>query len=112
MSTRIEKVRGLLSRELSALVNESLPDNMELITIVNLNVTADFKNANIYISCLQNKKIDGALKALERKTNEFQRIIGKKFKMRYTPKLHFFAENSNYKVQRVDELLKKINNDL
>ena len=109
MSRRIEKVAELLKTELARMIASEFSDEYLMITVTEVEVTADFKNAKVLITCLNKSDEKEALLALEKKAKEFQALLGKMLKMKFTPKLTFRDDQSADKVDRVEELLKEIN---
>ncbi|AKM82747.1 TPA: 30S ribosome-binding factor RbfA [Candidatus Berkelbacteria bacterium] len=109
MSTRrVEKVSALLKRELSELIRNDLSEQFGLITIMDIDITPDFKDAKVYISIFNTEEEDKILKTLEGKTRAYQKVLGDKLRMKFTPHLTFKTDNYQEKVDRVDELLKEI----
>ena len=109
MSTRrVEEVSAQLMREISVLINESFAEKYGLITLTDLDVSPDFKNARAYISVLEKKNEKNALRDLELEARKYQRILGRKLKMRFTPKITFSQDNMQENIDKVDGLLKEI----
>lgn len=108
MSRRVEQVAELLKREISDEIREILPEEFGMVTIMDVSVTADLKEAKIYISCLEKEEEKLILSFLEEKTSEFRYNLGRRLKLRYTPKITFFADRSLEEINRIDELLTKI----
>lgn len=105
---RIEKVSALLQREVSQILNNDFAENYGLITITDIEVTADFKEAKIFVSLLDQDSEAKFIKEIGKKASGYQRLLGRKLKMRYTPKLSFIIDRYQEKVDRVDEILKDI----
>ena len=105
---RKEEMAALLQREISQLILKTLPEDMGIITVTDVLVTADFKLAKIHISVLNSEKEKEALELLENHALEFQRYLGKILKMKFTPKLEYTLDHYQEKLDRVDELLEKI----
>lgn len=109
MSTRrVEKVSALLKRELSEAIRNDFSETYGLISVMDIDITSDFKSAKVYVSVFNNDDKDKILKELAAKTNSYQRLLGDKLKMRSTPRLTFKTDEYQKKVDRVDELLKDV----
>ena len=108
MSRRVEQVAELLKREISDEIREILPEKFGMVTIMDVSVTADLKEAKIYISCLEKEEEKPILSFLEEKTSEFRYNLGCRLKLRYTPKITFLADRSLEEINRIDELLTEI----
>jgi len=107
-SHRIEKVSALLKREISKLINYDFAEEFGLITVSDIKVTADFKEAVVYLSIFeQNKEMD-ILDNISKKSFEYQHQLGRKLKMKFTPKLSFKIDHFQEEIDKVDKLLKEI----
>lgn len=109
MSTRrVEEVSAQLKREVSMLINETLAEKYGLVTLTDLDVSPDFKNAKAYISVFDKENEDGVLKDLENEARNYQRILGRKLRMKFTPRITFTLDNMQENIDKVDGLLKEI----
>lgn len=111
MSTRrIEEVSALLKREISKLMHETLAEEYGLVSLTDIEVTADFKEAKVFISVFDEQNQESVLKRLDEEKHRFQRVLGKKLKMKFTPKISFEIDKMQERVDKVDKLLQEINN--
>lgn len=108
MSRRIQKVAELLKQQLALMIIEVLPEELGIVTLTEIIVSKDIKNAQIFISCLESSSEAKVIKILVKKAKEFQHILGRKLQMRYTPKLEFKVDKGLGKVNRVEEILENI----
>lgn len=108
MSIRVQQVEALLREQVSQLIWKNLPEELGIVTVTDVAVAPDLKKAKIYISLINKDQEKKALKTLEQKTPDFNRYLGRKLKMRYSPRLSFIVDRSENKVDRVEELLKEI----
>lgn len=93
------------------LIRENLPEELGIVTVTDTAVTPDFKQAKIYITLINKDTKKQVLEKLVKKTPDFQHFLGKNLKMRSTPRLTFVIDESEGKVDRVEELLKRLNPD-
>lgn len=107
-SIRQEKVTALLKRELSPLVNNAVPYDAGLVTVTDIFVTPDLKEARVVISVFNTDKEKQVLKAINTEIPSMQGYLGRKLKMKFTPRLYFKADNYQNEVNKVDELLENI----
>jgi ribosome-binding factor A len=111
MSTRrVEEVAALLKREISMLMHETLAEEYGLVTLTDIKVTADFKESEVFISVFDKDKEVSVLDKLEEVKPKYQRILGKKLRMKFTPKINFKIDQMQEKVDKVDKLLWEIKN--
>ncbi|MGA2666939.1 MAG: 30S ribosome-binding factor RbfA [Patescibacteria group bacterium] len=107
-SRRVEKVSELLRQQLSEQIRLNLPEELGIITVTAVDVNDDLKEANVYISCLNEASQKPVLNILFKKTQKFQQMLGKNLSMKFTPKLHFKIDKGLQKVNRIEELLDEI----
>jgi len=108
MTRRVQKVGKLLKQILAGMIKANLTEDYGIVTIMDIDLTADLKNAVVYISCLEKQTENEVLKALEAKTKDFQHYLGQKLKMKYTPKLVFKLDRGQEKIDRVEEILENL----
>lgn len=108
MTRRVEKVAELLKQMLAGMIKASLVEDYGMVTIMDVDLAEDLKNAIIYVSCLEKQYQNEVLKALNSKTKEFQHILGRKLQMKYTPRLEFKLDQGIEKVNRVEEILENL----
>src|SRR3990170_3243506 len=102
MTRRVQKVAELLRQQLAIMVKETLPEDLGIVTVMDVQVSTDIKNAMVYISCLDEACQDEVFKRLTDKTKDFQHILGRQLQMRYTPKLTFKIDQGLEKINRVE----------
>lgn len=104
----MQQVAEVIRRELSELIIRTIPEDMGLVTVIDVIVNADMKNAQIYIACNNREKIDKIFEFLAKEKNYYQQVIGKKLIMKYTPRLTFKLDKSIDDIDEVEKLLKEI----
>lgn len=105
MTRRVQKVAELLKQQLAVMVKEGLPEDLGIVTVTDVVVTPDLKNATVFISCLDKSCQDEIFKKLELKAKVFQHILGRKLQMKFTPRLLFKIDTGLEKINRVEEIL-------
>lgn len=108
MTRRVQKVAELLKQMLAGMIKANLAENYGMVTIIDVDLTADLKNAIIYISCLEKQYQDEVLRELNLRTKDFQHYLGRKLQMKYTPKLDFKLDRGLEKINRVEEILENL----
>lgn len=77
-----------------------------LVTVASVKMPADLRTAKVYISVLgAEKEQDQALEILQEQAYEIQNFIGKELKMRYCPKLVFYADHTTEQVLKVEKII-------
>lgn len=84
------------------------------ITVTEVKVAPDLKNATVFVLSLGGEDMDHILPALNDAANYFQSEINRKTELKFTPKLKFKIDDSFEKAQRLDSILNNLkysNND-
>lgn len=102
---RTEQVASVLIKELAPLIDEKLGEQFGIVTLVDALVTPDLKEAKVYVSCFDKNNEKQVLRVLEKTTPVFQKHLGKRLKMKFTPKISFYLDNSLENVIKVEQLL-------
>lgn len=108
MKHRLLRVNELLKRELSALLVRELSFPDLLVTVNQVDVTPDLKNAHVFISVLGSKGRKEVLPKLESSRSALQAGLSKQVVLKYTPHLVFHLDDSIERGDRVLEILQQI----
>tara|TARA_Y100001970_G_C13708662_1_gene590766 strand:- start:56 stop:358 length:303 start_codon:yes stop_codon:yes gene_type:complete len=82
-----------------------------MLTITSVKITDDLKIAKVYISFLEPKlPIVDIISILKSKNKIIRHHLGLSLSLKYTPILRFYHDNTLEHVQRIDNLINKINN--
>lgn len=80
-----------------------------LITVASVKMPADLRSAKVYISILgADDQQQATLDILKERAFEIQNYIGKELKMRYCPKLVFYADHATEQVLKVEKILHEL----
>ncbi|MDX2113502.1 MAG: 30S ribosome-binding factor RbfA [Alphaproteobacteria bacterium] len=77
------------------------------ITVSEVRIGADMKNATVFVMPLGGEMKEERLEALRTAAPEIRYLVSKKVKLRYMPRLHFALDNSFEEAQRINSLLQK-----
>lgn len=84
------------------------PDiNRTPITVSEVRISPDLKNATAYIMPLGGQNKDPVMAALERTAPALRILVSKQMKLRYAPRISFRLDNSFEEAHRIEVLLKK-----
>jgi ribosome-binding factor A len=101
-----ELVREVIAEELERLSDPRLG----LATVTGVDVTGDLRNAIVYYSVLGPAEQHAqTAAALEAASSHLRQVLGQQVRMKYLPKLHFREDPAIAQGQRVEELLREIN---
>ena len=103
-----EELRHLISNALlrSSFYDEHIDNNN--ITITEVNVSPDLKNAKVYVMPLGGEKKLDVLNSLNKATGRLKKIISSNLSLRQTPKLIFKIDETFEYAKKINEILDKI----
>ena len=108
-SYRIDKVERLLKEEISLIFLHKMKDVVSgFITITRVKVSADLKLAKVYISVLEKEKRELILDKVTNKLGFIRSELAGRIRMKFTPELKFFIDNSLDYVEKIEGLIDKI----
>ena len=105
MSNRIEKVNSLLEQEISKIILRDFYFPEIMVTVTNVDTTANLIEAKVYVSVFPDAKIDYIVAILNKGAYSVQQKINKLLKMRPIPKIKFVKDSIIVKAAKVEELL-------
>ncbi len=107
--SRILKVGEELRRALADIFMRGETHSPELegysITVSEVRVSPDLKNATVFVMPLAGKGRETLLTVLKPLAPQLRGILSKKVDLRYTPKLHFELDKSFDEASRIHQLL-------
>ena len=111
-SHRMLRVRELLKREIGEILRRELPvDQAGLITVNDVDLSGDLRNAKVFIGFLGSAEQQRTgLALLQKNRTRIQNLMAKSVFLKYIPRLHFVMDDSVVRGNRVlaiiDELEK------
>ena len=110
---RQERVGALIREEIGQLLQRGVKDpRIGFCSVMHVRMSPDLRYANVYISVLGSEKEQrDTLIGLERSTGWIRREIGKRVRLRYTPQLRFFKDDTLEDVYSLEEVFKKIHEE-
>jgi len=76
-----------------------------VVTVTEVQVSPDLKNATAFVMPLGGLKLDETVKILNNLVGFFRHELANTVELRFTPKLNFKADNSFTYAQRIDDIL-------
>ena len=107
MKHRKLRVNELLRRELSAIITREITFEGALVTINQVDVTPDLKNAHVYVSVLGSAG-RSVITQLEAQRVVLQTELARHVVLKYTPHLIFHLDDSIERGTRIIEILQEI----
>ena len=113
MSIRTERVASLIKEEMGALLTrEYRGSEMGFTTVTDVRMTPDLKIAKIYFSILGKPEMQKRTMAfLEDEKQHIRGLIAGHLRLKFTPALLFFLDDTLNHVERINTLIKKIHDD-
>ncbi|HRP01763.1 MAG TPA: 30S ribosome-binding factor RbfA [Candidatus Kapabacteria bacterium] len=110
MSFRAEKIastmKKLLAQPVSDISNEI---SAGLATLTTVRITKDLQLAKLYISLYgKNSKPARLIEELESRKYELKHLVGKELRLRYTPELKFYFDDTLNEMEKIQSLLSNL----
>lgn len=111
--SRMDRVNQQVKREIGKIVQLELSDpRLEFVSITNVDVSKDLRNAKVYFSVLGDGGCkEAACKGLNGAGGAIRGYLSKKLNMRCTPELRFYLDKSIEYSSLVEETLKEIHDE-
>ena len=84
----------------------ALLDAGHSVTVSEVRVSPDLKNATAYVLTLGGANMEAVLPALNEAAFYFQKEIGRKLQLKFTPRIKFVRDDSFDEAQKINALLK------
>jgi ribosome-binding factor A len=110
MSIRTERVASLIKHEIGSILTREYGDpSYGFITVTNVRMTPDLKIAKVSISVFGSEETRAkTMKMLENEKRHIRGLIGSHLKLKFTPALQFYLDETLDQVDRINQLIKKI----
>ncbi len=110
---RVRKVQEFIKQEVSQMLLHDLKDpRLGFVTVTEVKVTGDLREAKIYVSLFgKDKDKKASLEALNKSRGFIRRELGQRLKIYYTPELSFEEDTSLDYGMHIDSLLKKVHKE-
>ncbi|MBQ7681609.1 MAG: 30S ribosome-binding factor RbfA [Oscillibacter sp.] len=108
---RIGRINEEIQRELSALIRQLKDPRVNtvgMVSVTRVDISADLRYAKVYVSVLDKSREKDALKGLNSASGFLRREIGGAMRLRYTPELQFFGDDSMLHGAQVLEILRRV----
>lgn len=109
-SSRPERVGGQIRTEITEMLSREIKDpGIGFVTVTNVKVSADLQHARVYYTTLGNESArrDSA-RALDRAAPFIRRQLAQRLRLRRTPELQFFFDDSIERHDRLERILQEI----
>ena len=111
---RKRKIESLLRETVSLIVlNGEIKDPRinEMVTITDVDITPDSRDAKIYVSVLSDTEVkDEIINTLNHASGFIQKLISKRVRLKNTPRLTFHRDDSLERGFKMNQMLKDLQN--
>ena len=107
---RPERVADILREEISQIVGYELEDpRLTMVTVTDVRMSENLREANVFVTVVGNEEEHKlALAALRRAAPYVRKQLGLSLNLPRTPEIHFLRDSVEEKADRVDRLLREI----
>ena len=111
ISQRQLRVGEMIKQSLSMIFirNEAKVPNLETntITVTEVRMSPDLKNAKAYVIPLGGKDIEKSVKVLTTFSKEIRQALSKKINMKFLPKVFFVGDKSFDYAEKIEKLIRE-----
>ncbi|HHY36129.1 MAG TPA: 30S ribosome-binding factor RbfA [Firmicutes bacterium] len=110
MGVRQQRIREAYKQELSQLIQRELKDpRIGFVSITDVEVSGDLRQVKVYVSVFGDEQgKEETMEALDRARPYLRSEMGKRVRLRYTPELFFYLDESIERGVRLKGLLDKL----
>ena len=106
MKHRLQRVNELIKRELGELIQRECQFPSQLVTVQEVDITADLKHAHVYISIIgADEDRHASMNVLHNARTQLQSALSKRVVLKFTPHLHFKLDEASERGDRVLNIL-------
>jgi ribosome-binding factor A len=113
MSLRTERVASLIKEEVGMLFTREYRDPAYgFITVMDVHMSPDLRIAKIYVSIMGTPDIrTRTMEMLEHNKPEIRSFIGSHIRLKFTPSVQFYIDETLDRVEKIENLIKQIHKD-
>ena len=108
MKHRLLRVNEIVKRELSMIITRDMTFTNVLVTVNDVDVTPDLRNAHVFVSVLGKGNHKAVITQLDENRTALQAELSKNVVLKYTPHLSFHLDESIERGSRVFQILQEI----
>ncbi len=91
--------------------DEVLYHNTQNVTVSEVRISPDLKNATAFVYALQGENFEAILKSMNNEARIFQRFIGKNLTLKFTPKIRFKEDTSFENANNIERVFYEIHKE-
>ena len=111
MSIRTERVANVIKEGIANILERNFTLS-GLVTVTDVKVSDDLKNARIYVSVfLTEGTKEDTIKKLNFEKKQIKFTLSKKVYLKYMPEISFYLDETMDKAERIENIFKQIHKD-
>ena len=109
---RVNRVRHLLHRELSAIVMQLKDPRTQMVTVVDAQISKDLRSAKMFVSLVgREAEKKAAMVALQNALGFIRREVAKRVQLRYTPTIDVAYDDTAERAAHITALIDSVVKD-
>ncbi|MEW6009236.1 MAG: 30S ribosome-binding factor RbfA [Candidatus Omnitrophota bacterium] len=110
---RAERVGQEIKRLISEIIRDEIRDpRIGFITITDVELSKDLRDANVYFSVLGSKEQEKkSIEGINQASAFIRKLIGERIKLRFNPQLKFKLDRSIAYGMKIEKMLKEIKDE-
>jgi len=111
--SRAQRVAELIRQEIARLLAKGVKDpRVGFVSVISVKMSRDLRYANVYVSMYgEEKERKSSLIGLRNSAGWLRREVGKQVRMRHTPELRFFEDETLDQVYHLEEIFQEIHEE-
>ena len=110
MSVKIERLNNNFQEVISEILQKEVKNpNLKFVTITGCDITNDLSFCKVYFTTLSDNR-DEVVKSLKNASSFIRGEISKRIEIRHTPEIRFIFDESIEYGNKIEKILKDINN--
>ena len=108
---RSDRISQQIKKEIADILSSEIKDPaLKKISIIDVEVAHDLKNAKVYVMPLGGKQKLEVIDSLNKVKSHIKKLISSGITLRQIPKINFIIDNSFEYAKHIDQILHKIKN--
>ena len=113
MSLRTDRVSSVIKEEIGALFSREFRDkSFGFMTVTEVQMTPDLRIAKVYVSIFGDGDVKSrTMEMLENEKSRIRSLIGSSIRLKFTPTIQFYIDDTLDRVETINRLIKKIHKE-
>ena len=104
-----DEIRSILGQIFDSKIE---PQNVDLLTVTQVTMSRDLKNASIYISMLNPAPdANAVMRDLRGRNKKIRYLLGSMLQTKYVPQIKFFIDESIERSARINTIIEELHSD-